>query len=537
MHAPRRSTLQRLSALALLLAAGRLRSTEAALPRLPHWRPRFEHDPFTLGVASGQPRPDSVLLWTRLAPQPHAPGGGMPPLPVRLRWEVADDDSFRRIVRDGEVIAHPDVGHSVRVPVRGLAPGRTYHYRFLLDAATSPIGRTRTAPAADALPDRLRLALASCQHYEQGRFIAHREIAASDIDLVLFVGDYIYDSSNPAFLLRAHEGPPPQTLDEYRARHATYKLDADLQAAHAAHPWLLCWDDHEVRNDYASEQGGEADEARTFLAIRQAAYQAYFEHLPLALDQLPGPQGMRMHDRWTWGRLAEIWTLDGRQHRSAQVGSDPADPGGGLVSARRVAQADPRRTVLGSAQERWLADGLVTSQRRWKLIGQASQMSPSGIDLMGRRLVSSDGWDGYPSARERLLAGIAERRIKDVVLLGGDVHRHVVANLRVRPNDPRSEVVASELVTTSVTTRGLTGPLNDLIRESNTDILHACSDDRGYAQIELGDRWLHFVARATSFPSRDQATLSDQVRFTIESGRAGPQKDGSDEPAAAARSG
>ncbi len=534
MHAPRRSTLQRLSALALLLAAGRLRSTEAALPRAPAWRPRFEHDPFTLGVASGQPRPDSVLLWTRLAPQPHQPGGGMPPVPVTLRWELADDDGFRRIVRHGEVTAHPDAGHSVRVPVQGLSPGRVYHYRFLLDAASSRVGRTRTAPAADAQPDRLRLALASCQHYEQGRFIAHREIAASDIDLVLFVGDYIYDSSNPAFLLRPHEGPPPRSLDEYRARHATYKLDADLQAAHAAHPWLVCWDDHEVRNDYADALGGDADEVRDFVSIRQAAYQAYFEHLPLSLDQLPGPGGMRMHDRWTWGRLAEIWTLDGRQHRSAQVGSDADSPGGGLVSAARVAQADPRRTVLGDAQERWLQSGLAASQRRWKLIGQASQMASSGIDLMGRRLVSSDGWDGYPGARARLLSGIAERGIDNVVMLGGDVHRHVVANLRVQPNDPRSPVVASELVTTSVTTRGLTAPLNDLIRESNTDILHARSDDRGYARIDVSHRWLHFVARATSFPARDQATLSSQVRFTIETGRAGPQKDGSEEPASAA---
>ncbi|MDP4302861.1 alkaline phosphatase D family protein [Leptothrix discophora] len=530
MHASRRSTLQRLSALALMLAAGRLRSSEAAAPRLPHWRPRFEHDPFTLGIASGQPRPDSVVLWTRLAPQPHAPGGGLPPLPIRLRWEVADDDRFARVVRRGEVIAKPELGHSVRVRVQGLAPGRIYHYRFLLDAVASPVGRTRTAPAPDARPDRLTIALASCQHYEQGRYVAHREIAASDVDLVLFVGDYIYDSSNPAFLLRPHEGPPPQTLDEYRARHATYKLDADLQAAHAAHPWLLCWDDHEVRNDYAGERGSDPDEAGRFLAIRQAAYQAYFEHLPLALDQLPGAAGMRMHDHWTWGQLAELWTLDGRQHRSEQVGVDPDAVGGRLISEQQVARADPRRTLLGVAQERWLHDGLAASQRRWKLIGQGTQMSPSGIELMGRRLVSSDGWDGYPAARERLLGHIAERRLEDVVMLGGDVHRHVAANLRLRPNDPRSPPVASEFVTTSITSRGLATPLNDLIRESNTDILHARSDSRGYARIEVGNRWLHFVARETAFPARDQATLKTQVRFTIETGRAGPQKDSSEEP-------
>ncbi|MGY0193500.1 alkaline phosphatase D family protein [Leptothrix sp. BB-4] len=529
MTVSRRSTLQRLSALALVLAAGRLRSTEAALPRLPPWRARFDDDPFTLGIASGQPRPDSVVLWTRLAPQPHAPAGGMAPVPVPLRWEVADDEGFGRVVRRGEVIAHPDACHSVRVPVQGLAPGRIYHYRFLLDAAVSPVGRTRTAPAPNALPDRLRLALASCQHYEQGRFVAHREIARSDIDLVLFVGDYLYDSSNPAFLIRPHEGPPPVTLDQYRARHATYKLDADLQAAHAAHPWLLCWDDHEVRNDYAGELGGDADETRRFLAIRQAAYQAYFEHLPLALDQLPGPAGMRMHDRWTWGRLAELWTLDGRQHRSPQVGADLDSPGGRLASADDIARADPARTLLGAAQERWLQDGLANSQRRWKLIAQGTQMSSSALSLAGRRLVSTDGWDGYPAARERLLRHVAQHRIDDVVVLGGDVHRHVAANLRVRPNDDRSPVVASEFVTTSITTRGLPNPLNDLIRESNTDIVHARSDERGYARVELSNRSLHFVARATTFPVRDQAKLRTQVRFTIETGRAGPQRDDSNE--------
>jgi alkaline phosphatase D len=517
----RRLTLQRLSVAALLLAGGRLRSaatpTEARVDP-----PRLSHDPFTLGVASGHPRPDSVILWTRLAPRPHAPGGGLDPLPMSVHWELAEDAAFARVVQAGEVIARPETAHSVHVAVSGLRPDWRYHYRFRCGDAHSPVGRTRTAPAVDSQPARLRLALASCQHYEHGHFTVHREIAAEDFDLVLFVGDYIYDSSNPNFIRRPHEGPPPVTLDQFRARHATYKLDRDLQAAHAAHPWVLTWDDHEVRNDYAAALATGDLSAAEFVQLRAAAYQAYFEHLPLAPDQMPGPNGLRMHDRLAWGQLVDLWTLDGRQHRSLQACSDEGEARGRILW-RCDELADPARSLFGAAQERWLHQGLVDSTARWRLLGQGTQMSASGLGSADQRLVFSDGWDGYPAARTRLLQHVADAGLSNVVALGGDVHRHVAANLRVRPNDPASPVVASEFVTTSLTSRGIGEAWMSLIRRSNGDILHARSEHRGYARVEIGNESLHWIARATDFPVAPTSQLHTQARYTVEAGRPGPQ--------------
>ena len=526
----RRATLRELSRWAALLAAQRVAAApDLSLPRQD--RPHFDADPFALGVASGQPRPDSVILWTRLAPQPMAPLGGMPRALVPLQWQVADDEHFARVRRSGIVWADPAQAHSVRVRADGLVPGRVWFYRFLAGDAVSPVGRTRTAPAEDAPVDRLRLVLASCQHYEQGWFIAQREIATQDIDLVLFVGDYIYDNPSPRRLrVRTHEtGQHPSgqafTLQQFRCRHAHYKLDPDLQAAHRAHPWLLAWDDHEVRNDYAGMRGNDDFEMppEAFVRVRAAAYQAYFEHQPLALDQAPGPGGMRMHDRFAWGRLADLWTLDGRQYRDVQA-CNADGRFNGHMRWRCGALDDPHRTLLGTAQRQWLEQGLAASPRRWKLVGQSTQMSSWGVPMPGeRRLVFTDGWDGYAQERAALLGFIGERRIDNVVMLGGDVHRHVAARLRPRPNDPASPVVASEFVATSLTSSGMPESTMSLIRRANPDILHARSDVRGYMQLEVTERSLHCIARATDFPVLPHSRMSTLASFHVEAGRPGPQ--------------
>jgi len=482
--------------------------------------------PFTLGVASGMPRPASVVIWTRLAPQPHAPGGGLPPQPFAVRWELAEDDTFVTGVRRGEFIARPERGHAVHVEVGGLASGRQWFYRFIAGDAVSPVGRTRTAPADDDMPPRLRIALASCQHYEQGWYAAHREIADREFDLVLFVGDYIYESTNPRHRVREHEGPVPRSLDEYRARHATYKLDADLRAAHAAHPWVLTWDDHEVENDYAGGASPSGLDPAAFLRRRAAAYQAYFEHLPVSPAMAPRGASMRIHDQLRWGRLAELWTLDARQYRSVQACGREGGAGGRVLSGCDELD-DPARSVLGAAQERWLAGGLAASQRPWKLVAQASQLSGSSIATppFGRRLYS-DGWDGYPRARERLLDAIAAAGGGgSTLVLGGDVHRHVAAQLHQRPDDPRSPVVAAEFVCSSVTSRGLSEALMAAIRASNPDLLHARGDERGYASIELTPQAAHCDFRATPHPAQPGAALHSQARFVVEAGRAGVARD------------
>lgn len=523
--AARRHLLQRLSAGAAAVALGALFSPRLSGDTRRAVAASFDDYPFKLGVASGQPRPDSVVIWTRLAPSPMLPLGGLPPVPVEVRWEVAEDSGLARVTASGSIAALPEHAHSVHVDVNGLRPGREYFYRFQSGEAQSPIGRTRTTPAADADVSRLRVALASCQHYEYGHYAAHREIAARDLDCVLFVGDYIYETNlSPLLAMRRHEGPPPVTLDDYRRRHAHYKLDADLRAAHAAHPWILTWDDHEVQNDYAADHASELHKEE-FVRRRVAAYKAYFEHLPFSPAQRPQRQHMRMHDRYSFGRLADLWALDGRQFRSNQACNDSGRSGGRLLTPWQCSElGDARRTMFGAEQERWLAQGLTQTPRQWKLLAQGSQISSSGLDTPLGRTVYSDGWDGYPQARERLLQTVADARLADVVCLGGDVHRHVAAPLRLVPNDEHSPAVASEFVTSSITTQGLSAAANLAMRLSNPDLLHARSDERGYTLLDITPQHVACEFRATAFPVTTAARLHTQASFVVESKQAGPQR-------------
>lgn len=485
--------------------------------------PAWQANPFALGVASGQPRPDSVVLWTRLvfaeadlAHQAQA---------QTVLCEVFADEALRQPVRQWQIQTDAQRGHSVHLEATGLQPGRIYWYRFACGSASSPVGRTRTAPATDARLLRLRVAQASCQHFEQGHYVAHREMARRELDFVLFLGDYIYESSNPRYRIRTHTGGVPKTLHEYRLRHALYKSDPDLQACHAAHPWVMTWDDHEVVNDYANDLDRDRSEPAAFLRRRAAAYQAYFEHMPLRIGPDPqAPHRMRIHDRMVWGQLAELWTLDCRQYRDHQACPDPARGGARVVVGCEQLQ-EARRSMLGHEQEAWLMQGLADSARRWKLIAQSTQMSSSGVATPLGRSSFNDAWDGYPLARERLLSGLASQRQQNVLLLGGDVHMNLAAHLRVRPNDERSPVVASEIVTTSVTSRGMGETVLAAIREHNPDIRHARADERGYTLLDIGPDGVLATFRTTPHPAEPDAVLRDQARFEVVAGRAGLQPD------------
>jgi alkaline phosphatase D len=413
---------------------------------------------------------------------------------------------------------------SVHIEAKGLQPGRTYWYRFLCGSATSLVGRTRTTPAVQDKVQSLRLALASCQHFEQGFFAAHRDIAQQDLDLVLFVGDYIYESSNPRYLLRQHTGGVPQTLDEYRARHAQYKGDADLRAAHAAHPWVMTWDDHEVVNDYANDRDTKYTDPAVFLRRRAAAYQAYFEHMPVRIGpDAANPAHMRIHDRLAWGQLADVRTLDNRQYRSHHACPDPLKGGGRVVMSCNEL-ADPQRSMLGMAQERWLTQGMNTSQAAWKIVAQGTQMSSTGLATPMGRSAFTDGWDGYPLARERFLQNIADAKLQDVLVLGGDVHMNVAAQLRVKPNDEQSPVLASELTTTSITSRGMGETLAAQIRSNNPDIAHLRPDERGYTLIQVTPEGVQSEFRTTANPVQTGSVLGTQARFAVRRGVAGVVK-------------
>ena len=410
--------------------------------------------PFTLGVASGEPTPSGVVLWTRLAPEPLRPDGGMPPAPVPVDWVIAEDEGFRRIVARGNAIAVADEAHSVHVEANGLRPGRDHWYRFTAMGAASPIGRTRTAPATGAMPRQMRLAIASCQQYEQGYYGAHRHIAASAPDLVLFLGDFIYEASWGRNLVRHHGTPTARTLDDYRARHALYRGDEDLQACCAAAPWMVTWDDHEVSNDYANDVG-ERERGAAFLARRAAGYRAFWEHQPLPRAMKPQGPNARIHRSAAFGGLFDLHMLDDRQYRDPQACQPPDRGGASRVTLENCPQlADPGRSILGRDQEAWLLDGLRRGRSRWTLIAQQTRFARFGSDRTPP-VYWTDAWDGYPASRRRILDTLAARRPDQgtPIVLGGDIHAFFAADLRPDFDRPETPAVAVELVGTSISSQ------------------------------------------------------------------------------------
>jgi alkaline phosphatase D len=420
--------------------------------------PRFADHPFSLGVAAGDPWPDGFVLWTRLAPRPLEPHGGMPPLAVPVRWEVAEDPRFERIVRAGETIARPELAHSVHVEVQGLRPRRPYWYRFHVDGADpSPVGAARTAPAAGDLPDRVRLASAGCQAYPNGWYDAWRHISQEpDLDAVFHYGDYIYEGGRSAYVIkdaagaiveRNHLDGEIYSLDDYRRRYALYKSDPDLQSAHAAAAFVMTFDDHEVDNNWASAFDQDGTPPEVFLLRRYAAMQAWYEHAPVRVAQFPRPDGLVMFRRLDYGRLFRMHVLDTRTYRSDQLCDRP-----GQLHCR--GEDGPESTMLGARQEAWLGKGLVHDSR-WNLIAQQVFVMPfvrHGAD--GERVVSNDTWNGYPQARARLVRAIADRKLTNVVIATGDAHIHAVGTVPLRDEAPDGPAAATEFLATSISSAG-----------------------------------------------------------------------------------
>ncbi len=489
-------------------------------------QPKFDRNPFSLGIASGYPAPDGMVLWTRLAPEPHA-GGGMPDAAVEVAWEVAADEGFRKIVRSGKELAAPEWAHSVHAEVAGLVPGRNYFYRFHAGGAVSPVGRTRTAPGTGAKEERLRFAVASCQQYEQGYYAAYRHMAQEDLDLVVHVGDYIYESSWGRNHVRKHDAGETVTLAEYRNRYALYKSDPDLQAAHAAFPWIVTWDDHEVANDYANDRSQFADPREEFLARRAAAYRAYYEHMPLPKRMAPRGPDMPIYARCDFGALARFHVLDDRQYRDHQACPRPDRGGGSNV----VTAADcpelllPGRTLLGGTQEQWLSDGLAGSGARWNVIAQQTLMAQVDRRPGAGQSFWTDGWDGYPAARGRLIGAIAGTRVANPVVFGGDVHLFAVCDLKTDFNDPKSPIVATEFVGSSITSQGIAAKTVESWRADNPHIHYLNSARRGYASMELSAK--RCVVRLRTVNEKDPGSpIHTLATWTVEDGRPGAQRGG-----------
>ncbi|MDH3318155.1 MAG: alkaline phosphatase D family protein [Betaproteobacteria bacterium] len=472
--------------------------------------------PFGLGVASGYPHPGGMVLWTRLL-------GDFGSAAVPVRWEIAADESMRRIVASGSVPAEPDWAHSARVEANGLEPDRWYWYRFMAGDAVSPVGRTRTAPRLDAAVDRLRFAFASCQQYEQGYYGAHRHIAADAPDLVAFLGDYIYESSWGKDHVRKHTGSEPYTLDDYRARYALYKSDPDLQAAHAACPWIVTWDDHEVDNDYADDRPEDGMPREQFLARRAAAYRAYYEHMPLPERMRPRGPDMRLHTQLGWGTLGRFFVLDTRQYRSWHPCPRRGRSGGSnTVDVEKCAQLfDGERSMLGRAQERWLESALRESRSRWNLLAQQTRMAQFDQKPGPGRRAWTDGWDGYPAARQRLLSFLSVRRIANPVVLGGDVHLFNVCDLKLDFDDPASPVVASEFVGTSITSQAATQERLNKLLPDNPHMQLLDSRFRGYVRMEVTPRALRADLRAMQTVQVRDAACRTLATYEVANGKAG----------------
>lgn len=419
-------------------------------------RPSFSSDPFTLGVASGDPDARSVVLWTRLAPNPQDPDGGMKPEAVEVAWEIAEDESMQRIVRQGTSVATPQLGHSVHVEARGLKPDRWYWYRFHAGDAVSPVGRTRTLPRPNSLPDQLRFAFTSCQHYEHGLYTGYQQMAQDDLDLVFHLGDYIYESAGRDGQVRKHSGPTTnkiKSLADYRERHMQYRADPLLHGMHALCPWFVTWDDHEFDNNYANDiqeeqrQGAASADPVDFLVQRAAAYQAYYEMMPLRAQSLPKGPMMQLYRKASFGRLAEFFVLDTRQYRTDQPNGDGLKP-------LNEAALSKQNSILGKRQRRWLDAGLLSSAATWNVLAQQVMMAMVEFNLPNRHGYSMDQWPGYASERMDLMAFIADRKVPNPVVLTGDIHSNWVNNLRVNDRQHDTPVVASEFVCTSMTSGG-----------------------------------------------------------------------------------
>ncbi|EID53796.1 alkaline phosphatase D family protein [Saccharomonospora xinjiangensis] len=469
---------------------------------------------FTLGVASGEPDHHSVVLWTRLATDPLAEDGlgGLGRRAVTVQWELAEDERFRHVVRRGHETTDAEAGYAVHAEIAGLAPGREYFYRFRCGRFLSPTGRTRTAQTPGTFGAAMTMAFASCSQYEHGYFTAYRHLAEDEPDLVLHLGDYIYEYKPDTYVspdgnVRDHRGPETETLANYRQRYAQYRSDADLQAAHAVAPWLVVPDDHEVDNNWAGDIHEKPHLPQPdFLQRRANAFRAYYENMPLRHRNRPQGSRIQLYRTVSWGSLVNFHMLDTRQYRDDQACGD-----GWKICEDAV---DPARSLTGDDQEQWLLEQFRRSRARWDLLGQqvffASRVSASGSTSM-------DAWDGYRGSRERISDGWVEAGVRNPVVLTGDVHTHWANELKADYANPDSPVIGTELVTSSITSGGNGADSDpaehpDLRRNPH---IRFRNNQRGYVRTHISREELRADFRVVEYVTRPGAPVRTRASFVI----------------------
>lgn len=484
----------------------------------------FRTYPFQLGVASGDPAADGFVIWTRLAPEPFEIGYGMPMAPVAVEWEVSDTAGMRNIVAKGTAIAPPELGHSVHVEVGGLQPDRDYWYRFTVGKERSIVGRARTTPALGAALDRVRFAVAGCQHYEAGYYTAYRRLAEDNPDFVFCYGDYIYEgrgnrtgggANGPTENVRQHFGSEIYALDDYRRRYAQYKMDTDLQAAHAAAPWFAVWDDHETDNNWVGDLDQDGTDPKIFNLRRQAAVQAYYENMPLRASSFPVGASLQIYRRAAYGQLLNLNLLDTRQFRTDQPCNDKQSWCDGITS--------PKAEVIGAAQEKWLIDGLTGSKATWNVLAQQVMMMDLDRDPGEGVVVNPDSWAGYRIPRNRLLGKIRDAKVGNVVVLTGDEHQNFAGDLYIDGAKDKGAPIASEFVATSISSGGdgvdqtaswaKIQPANPQLKFNNSQ--------RGYVLCDVTPKAYVSEFKVLDAISRRDGKLSTRAKWALEAGKPG----------------
>jgi alkaline phosphatase D len=488
---------------------------------------QLKTNPFTLGIASGDPAADGFVLWTRLAPQPQLPRGGMPASPVEVTWELANAPDMKEIVRTGTAMARVELAHSVHAEIEGLAPARDYFYRFRAGGIESPVGRARTLPMPGADVAQLRFAVLGCQQWEGGFYTGYRHVADEAFDFIFHYGDYIYENR---FVAAAQNGkafarvlpkdfPNCISLLDYRRRYGFYKSDPDLQAAHASAPFLMSFDDHEVANDWASDTDPRNTPAEAFLFRRAAAFQAWYEHMPVRRALLPRGPDILAYRSLRYGTLADIAVLDTRQYRSKQ----PC--GNGLQANCKEADAQDH-TMIGAQQERWLADTLRAQTGTWQVLAQQVLFAPldwrsvaEGPDTAP--LLAMDKWDGASASRDRVRALLKDARVTNPVVLSGDLHIGLALELKEDFGSAASPCVGVEFLGSSISSSGDGTAVfkNADAFHTNNPHLKFISNQRGYTRHVVTPKHWQADFRIMEQIQTAGAPIVTRKSFVVEAGR------------------
>ena len=463
------------------------------------------------------------------------PEGGSGTLPLALgdvsvTWEVADDEHFKLNRRTGQVMALAALAHSVHLELEGLQSDRWYFYRFQFGNAQSAIGRTRTLPHPEAMVQKLRVAYASCQRWEHGYFSAYEHMAQENLDMVLFLGDYIYEYAAAANPVRLPTGGWVTSLSDYRNRYALHKSEKSLQAMHAQCPWLVTWDDHEVSNDYAGlVRGFSGNITIDFEAQRAQAYQAFYEHMPLrasaltrSLEGLARGAEMRIYGQVAYGKLANIYLLDDRQYRDRQVCNKGLGFGSGWVDPAQCEEwFNPQRTLLGSSQEQWLHQSFANArsdQRVWNVLAQQTLFGRRDYRQGAGQYLWNDGWDGYAAARLRMTQSMQNNALKNPVLIGGDVHENWVGHLMADANKDDSAKLGVEFCGAGITARSAgNAKLAERLAE-NPHFIFADSERKGYGVVEFTPKQIQTELRVVDDVRQPQTKIETLAKFEVEAG-------------------